>query len=165
MPNLRHVVLGLALVATAIASLVDLPGITTASDEPDVSAQAPRGPASKPAQKPVEPPVATAGTRFGLQVADLFAVRRGPVAPALPAASAIAAAPVPRAPPLPFQYQGKLLEQDAVVAFLNVGARTYIVRKGDVVADYRVVNITAADMTFLYLPLNEQQRLNFGSAN
>jgi hypothetical protein len=61
-------------------------------------------------------------------------------------------------------YQGKLLEQDRVTAFLSLGPRTFLLRKGDVVTDYRVVDIQPAGMTLLYLPLNIEQRLSFGSA-
>jgi hypothetical protein len=39
------------------------------------------------------------------------------------------------------------------------------VRSGDVVATYRVQEITAKDMTLVYTPLEETQKLNFGSAN
>jgi hypothetical protein len=51
-----------------------------------------------------------------------------------------------------------------VTAFLSLGPSTFLLRKGDVVTDYRVVDIQPAGMTLLYLPLNIEQRLSFGSA-
>ncbi len=165
MPSMRHVLLGLALVATAIASVVDLPGLAPSPDAQAVSAPVSKGPASKPVAVRVQAPALPGPARFGPQVSDLFAGRRAGAPVVVAPVAAVSPPPVPAAPPLPFQYQGKLMEHDAVVAFLNVGSRTHILRKGDVVADYRVVDITAAGMTFVYLPLNEQQRLNFGSAN
>ena len=51
------------------------------------------------------------------------------------------------------------------MVFVDQGARTHLLRKGDVLADYKVEQITPAEMTLVYLPLNEKQRLTFGSAN
>jgi hypothetical protein len=71
----------------------------------------------------------------------------------------------PKAPPLPFLYLGKVLEEDGVVAFLKQGERTLLVHRGETHANYRVEDITPSHMTFVYLPLNEKQRLIFGTAN
>lgn len=165
-PSIRSLVLGLALLAAIAASVV---GVSDEDAAPK-TASVPRVPsatrAGLPPRQAVAAPVDAVPRRFGPPVANLFAVR---AAPARPIQAAIpqpaASTPQPVAPALPFLYQGKLLEQDRVTAFLSLGPRTYLLRKGDVVADYRVVDIHAAGMTFVYLPLNIEQRLSFGSAN
>jgi hypothetical protein len=58
-----------------------------------------------------------------------------------------------------------VLEGGEVLAFLGQGTRTYLLRRGDVLAEYKIEDITPAEMTFVYLPLNEKQHLTFGSAN
>jgi len=52
-----------------------------------------------------------------------------------------------------------------VLAFVSQGGVTRILRKGDTLQDYRVEAITQSAATFVYLPLNQKQTLNFGSAN
>jgi hypothetical protein len=73
--------------------------------------------------------------------------------------------PAPTAPPLPFKYLGKLMDHGVVTAFVSQGALTHLLHKGDVLAEYRVEKITPIDVTFVYLPLNERQRLPIGSEN
>lgn len=169
-PAYRSLILGLALAATIVASVMDF---TAFGPPPEAeSGPAPRSAvglqqAAPPARNP-EQAVNPAAGRLGPSGGNLFAVPAvpAPVRPAavLPQLAASAPAPPPKAPALPFVYQGKLLEQDRVTAFLSLGPRTYLLRKGDVVSDYRVVDIQPAGMTLLYLPMNLEQRLSFGSA-
>jgi hypothetical protein len=59
-------------------------------------------------------------------------------------------------------------EGGAVVVFLAEGAadaRPRLVRQGDPWPNYRVDEITPQGMRLTYLPLNETQRLLFGSPN
>jgi hypothetical protein len=98
--------------------------------------------------------------RFESPQVDVFASRSWqPPPPPPPKAQA------PTAPPLPFLYLGKVLEEGAVMVFLAQGARTFLAHKGDVLLDYKVEEITPARMTLVYLPLNEKQYLTFGSEN
>lgn len=163
MPPMRKIVLAVALAATIVASVVELPALDVAPPgKAGVPAAAVAGAAAPPIAAVSEAaPVA----RFDVQTsaADLFAARswQPPPPPAPPASRAEA----PKAPPLPFIYLGKVLEDGAVMAFVGQGARTHLLRRGDVVADYKVEQITPADITFVYLPLNEKQRLTFGSAH
>ncbi len=71
----------------------------------------------------------------------------------------------PVAPGLPFRYLGKVIDGDKVTAFLGEGPRTHMLRTGDVLANYRVEEVTASGITLVYLPLNETQELNFGTDN
>ena len=52
-----------------------------------------------------------------------------------------------------------------MLAFVGEGTRTHLLRKGDSLPGYKVADITATDISFVYLPLNEIQRLTFGSAH
>lgn len=72
----------------------------------------------------------------------------------------------PAAPPLPFSYMGKLMEDGKPVVFLNIRERNFIVKEGDIVAgNYRVEKIQPQMVTMTYLPLNMQQTLMMGASN
>ena len=165
--SLRNIVLGIALVATIIASVVDFP----ASDTTEPTQQKTVGsairsgaPAVNETTFPSKPPAAEAQhslrEKYATQAVDLFAPRNWqPPPPPQPKAAA------PKAPPLPFRYLGKVLEGGDILAFLGQGTRTYLLRRGDVLAEYKIDEITPTEMTFVYLPRNDKQHLTFGSAN
>lgn len=92
---------------------------------------------------------------------NLFAVRETPVK----RQARKEPPPKPTAPPLPYRYQGKVIEEGQVIAFLSDGARTHVLRAGDRVASYLVEEISPGGMTLVYLPLNEKQQLMFGNSN
>jgi hypothetical protein len=72
---------------------------------------------------------------------------------------------VPTAPPLPFQFIGKLEDSQQLQVFLQNGERLYVVRAGDVIDDvYKVDRISATEMSLVYLPLKFAQTLSVGSA-
>ena len=71
----------------------------------------------------------------------------------------------PHAPPLPFVYQGKLMQDGAVTAFVAQGPNNLALKTGDKAGSYRVDSVTPSAMTLVYVPLNEKQILSFGSAN
>lgn len=74
-----------------------------------------------------------------------------------------AAPPKPTAPPLRFKYQGQLREGNVPVVFLDLDGQMLTVRVGDTLGDqYKVLAITERTMQFEYLPLAQQQTLNFG---
>jgi hypothetical protein len=71
----------------------------------------------------------------------------------------------PQAPPLPFTYMGKLLEDGKTTVFLVQGERNLIVRAGDTIdGTYRVDRIGEHAMTITYLPLGQAQQLALGGA-
>jgi len=71
--------------------------------------------------------------------------------------------PEPRAPALPFQYLGKLVEGGETKIFLARQGKNLIVRAGDVIDDtYAVQEISAGRLVFEYLPLKEKQLLSIG---
>jgi hypothetical protein len=71
--------------------------------------------------------------------------------------------PPPVAPPLPFVYLGKVLENGVWEVFLARGNETLIVRKEMVVDGvYRIDAIAPPSMTMTYLPLKQVQQINIG---
>jgi hypothetical protein len=74
--------------------------------------------------------------------------------------------PKPTAPPLPFKYLGKLVEDERTLVFLVRDDRNFIVRAGDTIeGTYRVDEIAEQSMTFTFLPLKERQVLALGGQN
>lgn len=71
--------------------------------------------------------------------------------------------PPPSAPPLPFTFIGKSLDEGAWEIYLARGDRTYVVRDKTVIdGTWRVDAIAPPILTLTYLPLNQVQQLNIG---
>ncbi|WP_166366529.1 hypothetical protein [Pseudomonas akapageensis] len=104
--------------------------------------------------------------------ANLFAAQSWKPAPVLATVTAEQAAAAaamqvvaPTAPPLPFQFIGRLDDHNDVQVFLQNGEKLYVVRNGDMIDDtYRIVGISATEMNMVYLPLHQSQTLSVGSA-
>jgi hypothetical protein len=95
------------------------------------------------------------------KVQDAFAAQSWYVPPPRFAAPSALAAP-----PLPFSYMGKMLEDGKLTVFLTGGQRNYVVKVGDVIdGTYRVDAIDALVMTLTYLPLNIKQTIQIGGLN
>lgn len=161
-----------ALAATLLATWYAAGLDGTAEDDPatDLVAERPRpGPSPAPVAQPAsaeapEPAEPTAvALRMEPPLADLMPAHSWQPPP--PPVAAAPPAPPPSAPPLPFRYLGRLEEGAQVAVFLADGTQTRVVRQGDRLAQYRIDDITPQGMRLTYLPLNETQRLLFGSAN
>jgi len=72
----------------------------------------------------------------------------------------------PTAPPLPFTFMGMYAEGGgATVYFLQQGDRVHDVRPGDVIdGTYAVIGETGGQLMLKYLPLEQQQGLQVGTA-
>ncbi len=71
--------------------------------------------------------------------------------------------PPPTAPPLPFTFIGKSLQDGTWEIYLARGERTHLVRENTVIdGTYRVDAIRPPVLTLTYLPLNQVQQLNIG---
>lgn len=72
----------------------------------------------------------------------------------------------PMAPPLPFSYMGRMVEEDGhVVVYLAQGSRALSVSAGDTIdGSYRVDKVSASQLTLTYLPLDIKQSLNTSGA-
>jgi len=91
---------------------------------------------------------------------DPFARRNfAPAQDAPQAAKAPASAP--EAPPLPFIYLGKAIEDGKLEVFLSRGDKNYSVHSRQKLDDeYRVDKVTENSVTFTYLPLKTKQTLD-----
>jgi hypothetical protein len=100
--------------------------------------------------------------------ADPFARRS--FAPKAETAAAQPPAP-PQAPPLPFRYLGKMIEDGELAVFLARGDESYSIKKpatkkGHRLDDnYRIDKVTEERITFTYLPLKIQQTLDIPAVN
>lgn len=102
----------------------------------------------------------TSAIRYADSVKDIFAapVFKRPAPP--PPAEQIAA---PTAPPLPFTYMGRILDNGVETVFLATPQNNYMVHSGDVVNNqYRIDSIDNGQMIFTYLPLTITQTLAIG---
>ena len=65
----------------------------------------------------------------------------------------------PVAPPLPFRYLGKMIEDGKLNVFLARGDESLSVRAGQRVGEYRIDKVTDSEIVFTYLPLKTKQSL------
>ncbi|SIR55700.1 hypothetical protein SAMN05421829_12018 [Aromatoleum tolulyticum] len=128
-------------------------------------AAAPSAPDAAPAAQAAPPAPADAAPR---PAPELFTAHSWyvppPPPPPPPPAPPPPPPPAPTAPPIPYEYLGKLADGHSVRVFLVRGERPYTVIEGDVLdGSYKVKSITDTTMTFVYLPLNITQTLPVGS--
>jgi hypothetical protein len=70
----------------------------------------------------------------------------------------------PRAPPLPFQFFGRMVENGTTMVFLNRQDDVFAVKAGDTIGNtYRVEEINGSEIVLTYLPLKQRQTLPIGS--
>jgi Tfp pilus assembly protein PilP len=70
----------------------------------------------------------------------------------------------PRAPPLPFQFFGRMVENGTTMVFLNRQDDVFAVKAGDTIGStYRVEEINGSEIVLTYLPLKQRQTLPIGS--
>lgn len=105
----------------------------------------------------------------GKPAVDPFARRGFAPGPQSPQA---AQASAPEAPPLPFRYVGKMIEDGNLAVFLARGEDSYSVHAGQgqkrrqqLDEQYRVDKVTETSVTFTYLPLKTKQTLDIPAAN
>ncbi len=100
---------------------------------------------------------------------DLFAARswKAEPAPGTVTEQSVDVTPVvqvPTAPPLPFQFVGRLDDRSDLQVFLQNGEKIYVVRKGDVIdGTWRIERISDEKLSLVYLPLHLSQTLSVGS--
>ena len=172
----RHVVLGLALVvAASLAAFGD--------KTPDAEvAEAVERPAALPAPAAAVSKTAAADARepailrlqprdelIGDSTGDARADEHDPFGrqdwtPPPPPPPKPGPPPPPVAPPLPFTFIGKSLEEGKWEVYLASGERTHIAVEGGVIdGAWRVERIAPPLLTLTYLPLNQVQQLNIGA--
>lgn len=166
---LRKGLLGLALIATLIASVVDFTDTELVQPTQKESAAQTAGSAGDErvaARKPAEVAEQSAlRERYAPQGVDLFS-SHGWQRQHLITPTPMPRKPVmPKAPPLPFSYLGKMFDGEETLVFVSQGQRSHLLREGDVLEQYKVADISSEEITFVYTPLNEKQRLRFGKEN
>ncbi|HXF15416.1 MAG TPA: hypothetical protein VN496_00340 [Burkholderiales bacterium] len=102
----------------------------------------------------------------GALVRDPFAVPAPKIRkPVRGTSAARAPAPAPAAPPMPFTYMGKLHSGPDTSVFLTQGDRSLVVHEGDTIDSiYRVERIADDEITLVYLPLEERQKILIGES-
>lgn len=174
----RHIAMGVALVLAA--------GLVVFGDkapETELAEPVERAPATKAAEPvrstaqsagktgddvaiarliPRETLIGASGDRFGEGENSLF-TRHDWTPPPPPSNEPPPPPPPPSAPPLPFTYIGKSLQDGVWQIYLARGERTYLVNDGDTIdGTYRVDAIRPPVLTLTYLPLEQRQQLNIG---
>ena len=171
----RHLAMGLALVAAAGLVVFGDNSPEDVVAEPVERAQAPAALPAAPAKAasdqdkkvdilrlvPRDLLIGDSGDRFNQGENGVFARQDWTPPPPPPAPSP--PPPPPSAPPLPFTFIGKSLQDGVWEIYLARGERTHLVRENSVVDGmYRVDAIRPPVLTLTYLPLNQVQQLNIG---
>jgi len=72
---------------------------------------------------------------------------------------------VSTAPPLPFQYFGRLTEKGKTEVFVLRGDELLTITAGQKIGDYRVDSVSESRIAFTYLPMKMKQTLDFPTVN
>jgi hypothetical protein len=160
--------------AAALAGTVAAAGWVGGQEEDTRPARRPAA-ADSPAQRPAVPESPAAGSPepgaidleklgkrvFTVDSGDLFPTRSWQPPPPPPEKRP---PPTPQAPPLPFQFFGRYIEDGRTTVFLSQQDRTIVAQAGDTIdGAYRVDEITAAAVVLTYLPLKQKQTLPIGA--
>jgi hypothetical protein len=89
---------------------------------------------------------------------DPFARNFGQPKPAQVSKAAVVEKPV--APPLPFQYFGRLTENGKTEVFVMRGEELIAVAAGQQIGDYKVEQVADTSISFTYLPMKMKQTLD-----
>lgn len=153
--------------AAALFVTLGLTGWVASQDEPAPAAHVAvvRAPArdgdtaaAAPADRPASLDLARLERREAHSEArNLFRAETWQPPPPPPDATAQAA---PQAPPVPFTYFGRLVEDGRATVFLARGNREYAVKQGDAIDNmYRIEEIRPEAIVLTYIPLTERQTL------
>lgn len=97
------------------------------------------------------------------EAGDLFAAKSWYVPPPPPKPVPPPPPPPPSAPPLPFSFLGKMVDDGHMTVYLSKDGRNYVVKAGETIDGmYQVEEIGPRMMTLVYLPLNIKQTLMIG---
>lgn len=155
------------------AALTWLPDYFKQADDSDTDVVAVAAPATgkvKGALPAANAGAAPAAIKDLSPAGDLFAARSWKAAPSLASVTEqpVNVAPVvqaPTAPPMPFQFIGRMDDRTDLQVFLQSGEKIYVVRKGDVIDEtWKIEGISDMELSLVYLPLHLSQTLSVGSA-
>lgn len=173
----RHLMLGVALVGAAVLAAFGDTGpkqIVVQPTNQSLSSARPARQRAEASARVAGPAIARLMSRDMLTGPDvneldpasnkLFATLDWTPPPPPPAvAPAPPPPPPPSAPPLPFTFLGKAIEEGRWEVYLARGNMTYIAREKTVIEETdRVDSISPPILTLTYLPLKQTQRLPIG---
>ncbi|MGY2187674.1 hypothetical protein D3C81_268900 [compost metagenome] len=167
--NSKRVVGWVAFFGVA-AALTWLPDYFKQADDSDVDVAAVATPAKGKTSSAAKAAAASAPIKDLSPAGDLFAARSWKAAPTLASVTEqpVNVAPVvqaPTAPPMPFQFIGRMDDRTDLQVFLQSGEKIYVVRKGDVIDEtWKIEGISDLELSLVYLPLHLSQTLSVGSA-
>ena len=167
--NSKRVVGWVAFFGVA-AALTWLPEYFKQADDADVDVAAVATPAKGKTSSAAKAAAAAAPIKDLSPAGDLFAARSWKAAPPLASVTEkpVNVAPVvqvPTAPPMPFQFIGRIDDRTDLQVFLQNGEKIYVVRKGDVIDEtWKIEGISDLELSLVYLPLHLSQTLSVGSA-
>lgn len=151
----------------AVVTLVAVAGVVTGREKPAlevIETKSPRQEAAPVARVDIDLSKLDRSEVLAPQ-SDPFARRSFAPAPKQGDATVVAA-PAPSAPPLPFRYFGKVIENGKLEVFVMRGDDVLSIAAGQKLdADYRVDRITDTAISFTYLPLKTQQTMDLPEAN
>lgn len=159
----RHYLLGLALVITIVATIYPYQGKPVQIVETTTIGTA--EPIYKPHVVSVTQSVALNPREWGgdKDAHDLFYVKSIGVEIPIKSKQApkpIVVPPQPVAPPLPFTYLGKMMEEDKITVYVTNAGRNYALKGGEVIDGiYTVQSIDSQKIIFNYIPLKTEQIL------
>lgn len=142
-------------VATAI--LILAAGVVAGRERPSLELIEARAPAAQAADDGIDLDKLRRG-EAGVPQNDPFA--RKDFAPARMAPVANTAPAKPTAPPLPFQFFGRLTENGKTEVYVMRGDEVLSIAAGQNLGDYRVDKISQSSIAFTYLPLKTKQTLD-----
>jgi hypothetical protein len=162
----RHLILGIAFTATLVASL----WVGSAENQEGLVEVIDRVPTQEVSQHASENAAAIAGISRNWDIdpdKDLFQVALKPMPKVeIPVQPVVVAPPPPSAPPLPFTYIGKMVEENKIIVFVAKTDKHYSLKGGEIIEGlYAVKTIEPQKVVFNYIPLSIEQTLNIGGAN
>lgn len=153
----RQAVLG-ALLAATLAAAWWVGGEPELPPDADI-VQAGRPAPGKTRAAAPQQPAGAAEPRFPVGGPDLFPAQSWRPPPPKPVATASLPPPPPMAPPLPFRFVGRWVDEQGETVFLAQGERVLHVRAGQTLDPWRLDRVEADRLAFTYLPLGQQQFL------
>lgn len=154
-------VLLLSALFVAVVLALRAPEPAPSSSRSDQTDAGDQGPGTSSERSP--PAIGRSRRDIGPARGDPFFPEAARPRPALPPVVAVQPAPpppAPTAPPLPFQFFGRMAGPDGNPAlYITFGDRLVAIKAGEQVGEYRVERITERDVQFTYLPLGQAQSM------
>ena len=162
----RHLILGIAFTATLAASL----WVGSAENQESLVEVIDRAPTPEVSQPASDNAAVITETPRNWDIdpdKDLFQVAIKPLSKVeVPVQPVVVVPSPPTAPPLPFTYIGKMVEENKIIVFVAKTDKHYSLKGGEIIEGlYAVKTIEPQKVVFNYIPLSIEQTLNIGGAN